>query len=490
MMRKYFCSLIKYVIPTPPIKPGLLGKFIGHAAELREVCKLNKVNFQAAIYLKREEWYKITESKVLQINIFGKRLIMTSDPNFNREVLGQMQDSFTNVMEFKTTFGYFFPTSVIVVEGEQWERIRKILQTSINKQSLDPLIGIMCDTMEKLFSHQDVNQMNTTDLCSRLTFDSFHRVMYGWDPESVLYTKESNELLEACNTIGHSIGNRAMIPLEFLWKLPTSENRKADKARNIVRNFASSFAEKRRELIRNKQVDLENKNLSLIDLLIIASEKGEEGGLTNDELIDQICTLIFGAYDTTTTTLKMILNYLARYPEKQSKLRNEILKKFQNGVSDIRNASIDDIESISYNNYFVDEVNRLHGLAPWTSKYCIKDVNIQGYKVKKGTTVIIDSNTVGRQPKHWGGQKDLEEFRPERWGEYKPKNTENAMPFGFGRRICPGKKTALSEMKIFLAVVLSQYNITLRDPNEKFEVDISIGLHLKKGSGNINFSKL
>jgi cytochrome P450 len=484
-MRKYFCSVVKNPIPSPPIKPGLLGKFIGHAAELRDIAKLNKVTLKTALYYHRAEWYKTTNSKTYELNIYGRRTIVACDQNVYKEVLVTKQYSFTNAPNFKKVFGYFFPTSILVAEDELWERTRKILQSSINKQSLEHFPVIMCGTIERLFSIHDINQISTLDLCSNVSFVSFNTLMYGSDP----FETKSAELLKACISLQYIVAKRSMNPFHFLWKLPTPQNLRADKDKKIIKNFALSFIEKCKEQIKTKEIT-EKKHLSLIDLLVIASEKGDEGSLTLDELIDQVSSLFFVAFDTTTSTLMIILNYLARYPEKQSKLRDEILKKFPNGMSDIKKATIDDIESVIYNNYFIDEVNRLHGLSPFLGRTSIEDVNIQGYEIKKGTYFICDSNTVGKDPENWGGQKDLDKFRPERWNEFKPKIIDTGLPFGFGRRICSGKKIALIEMKIFFIIILSQYNITLRNPNEKMEFDAAIGVTLKRGTGNIQFSKL
>lgn len=212
--------------------------------------------------------------------------------------------------------------------------------------------------------------------------------------------------------------------------------------------------------------------------------------MTDIELIDQIGILFFAAFDTTSNTILFLLNYLSRYPEVQEKLRKEIRAKFQNGISDLSKANASDLESITYLKYFIDEVNRLNAIFPFIKRGCIKDTVICGCEIKKGTKFFIDTRSVGKEPESWKGMKDLNEFRPERWGEYKPSKLESVLPFGFGGRICPGRKIALIEIRVFIAYILCEYKISLRNPKENLDFNVLLSLNLKKDNGNINFIKL
>ena len=237
--------------PSPPINRGIRNKLLGHLAEMIECTKSKKQNIGMAILHKHLEWYRVTNSKTLELRFLHKKTILCSDPKVYKEVLGAKQDSFTNSVDFKKVFGFFFKTSMIVVDGEQWQRIRKVVQRAINKQSLDAVIPIMSDTISKLFSHQEVNKIETADLMNRITFDTFHRVMYGWDPKSVTFSKESSDLLESCNVIAEAIGKRGMLPVPFLCKLPTKENSKVNNACLNIKNFGTRFTEDQRKIIKS-----------------------------------------------------------------------------------------------------------------------------------------------------------------------------------------------------------------------------------------------
>ena len=97
----------------------------------------------------------------------------------------------------------------------------------------------------------------------------------------------------------------------------------------------------------------------------------------------------------------------------------------------------------------------------------------------KNTTVVLDHNAASFQPEHWQGMTDLDEFRPERFLEFKPKPL-TGMPFGFGGRMCLGKRVAELELQA-LAVDFVQNYKWEHDPQEPLELGMALALTSKKG---------
>jgi cytochrome P450 len=64
------------------------------------------------------------------------------------------------------------------------------------------------------------------------------------------------------------------------------------------------------------------------------------------------------------------------------------------------------------------------------------------------------------------------------------------LAFGFGGRVCPGRRIALAEMKAFLAALLCVRRVALRNPGEPLSLDMDIGLRIAAGNGNIRFEPL
>ncbi|VAI55946.1 unnamed protein product [Triticum turgidum subsp. durum] len=105
------------------------------------------------------------------------------------------------------------------------------------------------------------------------------------------------------------------------------------------------------------------------------------------------------------------------------------------------------------------ETMRLHPAAPLLlPREAREPCKILGYDVPKGTTVLVNAWAIGRDPKHW---EDPEEFKPERFesGTVDFKGTDfEYIPFGAGRRMCPGMTFAQASMEIVLAALLYHFD--------------------------------
>jgi len=338
--------------------------------------------------------------------------------------------------------------------------------------------------------------MLTIDFTSRLRFDTFHKVMYGWDPDTVSFNEKSINLIDNCNLVSKVIGQRMMYPYPIFWKIPTKENIKYNASAKFIKDFAKKIIEEETKKIKLEGIDsvkAKEKKSMIEELLIASFEEEEEYGnknhsLNEEELIDNVCILFFGAYDTTSNTLQFILYSLAKYPDYQEKLRTAIKEKIHN-LEFLKNTDDKYLDKISDLTNLINEVNRLSSFVPAFERTAIKDTQILDYQIKKGTTILIDSESIGKVPEFFNNQTDLNDFRPNRWNEYKPHVMENIMPFGFGGRVCPGRKIALVEMKVVVCYLLLSYKIKLRE-NDKIRYDYNIGRVIKDKLGNVDFERL
>jgi len=116
---------------------------------------------------------------------------------------------------------------------------------------------------------------------------------------------------------------------------------------------------------------------------------------------------------------------------------------------------------------------RLHPLATLLAPhFTIEDCKIDGYDILKGTTVLVNSWSIGRDPQYWD---EPEEFKPERFLgknaniDVKGQNFE-FLPFGSGRRRCPGYRLGLKVVTSTLANLL--HGFVWKLPNDMKAEDI------------------
>ncbi|KAF8994553.1 cytochrome P450 [Cyathus striatus] len=159
-----------------------------------------------------------------------------------------------------------------------------------------------------------------------------------------------------------------------------------------------------------------------------------------------------GGADTTVSTLTSFFLAMTRYPEVQTKAREEI----DAVIGKDRVPTINDRQHLPYINALIKEILRYFPPVPTTLRQPTRDDHYQGTKVKEGTYILLNI---------WGMLRDevygdAMNFRPDRWEEEEAKNyPDPEAAFGFGRRGCPGRFLAQKVLFLVIASTLSQFVI-------------------------------
>lgn len=134
----------------------------------------------------------------------------------------------------------------------------------------------------------------------------------------------------------------------------------------------------------------------------------------------------------------------------------------------------EDLEELRYLKMVIKETLRMHPPVPLlVPRQCTKACEVQGYEVDVGTRVSVNAWAIGRDPRYW---KDPERFNPERFGgspiDFKGFNFE-FLPFGAGRRICPGINFGLANVDLTLACLLFYFDWKLPQGVEAKGLDMT-----------------
>lgn len=410
---------------------------------------------------------------MVKLTLPGMNIVVLSDVHLAREVLKDNAQKFTNGDTFRKVFGWFFPTSVIVVEGAQWQRIRRIISRAIQgtriSEALRPM-HLVAGRAEKLYLAGKMGEpCDVHRLAAQLTFDTFG--FWAYDVDFNTMGGDNPKLLESCEAIADVLSSRNDKPFEWLWKLPTAENKAANDGLAFLQAYSSKLLASREEsdLGTGPQKDL------LAALLAASSaEDDAKNRMSRQEIIDNIGTIFFGAYDTTSATIAFTLHFLAENPASQELLAAELANH------DLGSIDKDVLEKLPYLDMVCLEANRMRSTAFGFPRTATTDVEVGGYRIHKGTLILIDhTGLTSRDPELWGGQTDLDNFRPERWSEVKPHKLAS-LPFGFGARRCPGSQLATMEHKYFTAALVQAYSWRL-DAARPLEVSVKVGLCPKNG---------
>ncbi|CAN6246902.1 unnamed protein product [Urochloa humidicola] len=219
------------------------------------------------------------------------------------------------------------------------------------------------------------------------------------------------------------------------------------------------------------------------DLMDVLLRVQKEGGLDVPLTMGIIKAVILDSFsagsETSATTLQWAMAELMRNPDVMKKAQAE-LRGTLNGNPKLTE---DDLAQMKYLKLIIKETLRMHPPAPLLlPREARESCRILGYDVPKGTTVFVNAWAIGKDPKYWDNPK---EFNPERFEcgtiDFKGLDFEY-IPFGAGRRICPGMVFAQSNIELMLATLLYHFDWKLMDGLKPSDLDMTedIGLTVRK----------
>ncbi|XP_059306735.1 cytochrome P450 71A4-like [Lycium ferocissimum] len=350
--------------------------------------------------------------------------------------------------------------------GEYWRQIKSVTMLHLfNNKRVQSFRDVReeetSNMIEKIRQGCDSSSSVTDlrDLFSSLTNNIISRVALGrkYDEgnKSGMTAKETIEkLLELLGAF--NIGD--YIPLLEWVNRITGLDTKVEKVAKQLDTFLESVFEEHE--IRNKKREYRaGEAKDFLDVLLEIQE-GKETRFPLQR--DSLKALLLGSFAAGTytayTALEWTMTELLRHPRAMETLQNEVRGLVQ-GKAEITE---DDLGNMQYLKAVIKESFRLHPLIPLLiPRESTEDVKLLDYHIPAKTQVIINAWAIGRDQLSW---EKPEEFRPERFLnsdiDVKGLNFE-LIPFGAGRRGCPGITFAIMVNELALARVVHKFNFAL-----------------------------
>ncbi|TXG52110.1 hypothetical protein EZV62_021279 [Acer yangbiense] len=207
----------------------------------------------------------------------------------------------------------------------------------------------------------------------------------------------------------------------------------------------------------------------ILDVLLqLRKERLFKIDLTMDHIKGVLMNIFVAGTDTSSATVIWIMTYLMKNPKAMKKAQEEV----RNLIGNKGFVDEDNVQKLSYLKAVVKETMRLQPTAPLlvqreTTKKCI----LEGYEIPTKTVVYVNAWAIGRDPEAW---ENSEEFDPDRFIgnsiDLKGQNFE-LIPFGAGRRICPGIYMGISIVELALANLLYKFDWQMQDGMKKEDLD-------------------
>ncbi|KAL4563633.1 hypothetical protein LXL04_027678 [Taraxacum kok-saghyz] len=228
------------------------------------------------------------------------------------------------------------------------------------------------------------------------------------------------------------------------------------------------------EIFEERKIRRQRNGESEDDLLDVLFTIKESGGLqfpiTDDNIKAVFVNMFTGGTDTSAMTIEWAMTEMMRNPNVMEKAQKEVREAFK-GKNKITES---DLHDLVYLKYIIKETLRLHPPLPLLlPRECREDIQIDGYDIPAKTKVIVNAFACAVDPEYWD---DAESFKPERFDkssvDFMGTNFE-FVPFGSGRRMCPGINFGLISIESALAQMLFHFNWQLPSKSSPTNIDMT-----------------
>ncbi|TMW65606.1 hypothetical protein Poli38472_008248 [Pythium oligandrum] len=406
----------------------------------------------------------------------GEMIVLTTSDAVEEVMATQFKKFIKGAYQIDLLSGVF-GVGVVTSDGERWYHQRKTavkffsanVLDKFMRQSIQKNVNRVHDVMEKAILTEQL--VDLRELFHDFTLDTFVEMGLGVELKSI-GAKERHPFHESIEIASRIVSER-FHRVELIWKLERwlviGEEGRLKRNMDVVYEWLHTIIQESVERsIQKKQSDEEASKSckSVVELFLEHSKDGLEG-LTQDDLVDFVLTLVIGARDTTADTLSWLFYSMGKHPEVEKKLRDEFDSKLAHlGRDPSTYLTMEHLKPLVYLEAVIKETIRLYPAAPFTFREAADDTVICGdVFVRKGQQVVTAQYAIARSPAVWG--PDAAEFHPERWvdsetGKIKAESSFKFLSFSAGPRICAGMSLAMMELRILTANLLYRY---------RFEVD-------------------
>nr|QKW93655.1 hypothetical protein [Vitiosangium cumulatum] len=331
--------------------------------------------------------------------------------------------------------------SLILQDGAPHREQRRLLAPTFHPKRLAEFSQCMVRyAQETLAGWKEGQLLDVNQEMTLLTMRIIGKTLFDVD-----FLNEASDLREAMMlSIAHFDHMSASMPIPLSW--PTARNRRAREALAILDNNIQTMIDERRG-------DPADRKDLLSTLLQVRDDAGQP--ISAEQIRSHIATFFSAGHETTAVALSWLWQHLARHPEVYARVKQEV-----DAATGGRPPGYEDLPRLGYLQQVIKESLRLTPPIFMLARTAVRDVEIEGYRLRKGQMVLMPPYCIHRNPEYF---PDPERFLPERFEPEREKSRpkHSYMPFGFGPHTCIGSYFAMMEIQLIMATMIQQVDFEL-----------------------------
>ena len=371
-------------------------------------------------------------------------LTLLSDPDHAQEVLvgGAGQFRKGRMLEGARVI---LGDGLLTSEGDAHRRARRLVQPAFGHDRLAGYAEVMVAHAERAGARwREGVRIDVASEMPRLAAGIVAESLFGADLEAELGSIETDlaDVLRALDLLVLPFaGVRMRVPTRTVRRFRAARERLEETVRRIVAERRAGGAERD----------------DLLAMLLAAQD--EDGGRMSDEQVrDEIMTLVAAGLETTANALVWTWCLLAREPAAEERLGAELDAALAG-----RRPEVGDLPHLTYTDHVLTEAIRLYPPAWMIGRRCVGETAIGGWRIPEGSLVLVSPWIIHRDARH---HPQPERFDPDRWapGASEGRHRFAYLPFGGGVRKCIGSGFATMEGVLVLATLARDWRLRLDGP--------------------------
>jgi cytochrome P450 len=388
-------------------------------------------------------------AEILERRLFWKRTFFVNEPNSIKHIL---LDNAANYHKTEITRRLLEPglgRGLLTSEGETWRRHRRIMAPAFDHRSIVGYAPIMTDIAERLLAEWDGLPAGAElDVAAAMMHATLHII------SRTMFSSDSDQIVDIVERGVERYQAEVRPGLADLLELPAWLSRlgSAHRPERIFSEFDRAID----RLLAARERSRDGQPKDLLARLLAARDEETGGGMSAEEVRNQVVTIFMAGHETTALALTWTWYLLSQHPEAEAKLHAEL-----EATLGARAPRHDDLPRLVYTRMVLEEAMRLYPPAHTLSRTAMANDEVLGRLIPKGSQILIVPWLLHRNPRLW---QDPDRFDPERFAPERAASRHRFayIPFGAGPRICIGSAFAMAEAMLIVATVAQRYRLRLK----------------------------